>query len=48
MVRSRLQQELSLEIPQPELQTAAALRDFQAAEIETWWPIIRAANIKAE
>ena len=47
-VRLRLQQELSLEIPRPELQTSAALRAFQAAEIETWWPIIRAAKIKAE
>jgi tripartite-type tricarboxylate transporter receptor subunit TctC len=47
-VRRRLQQDLSLEIPQPELQTSAALRAFQAAEIETWWPIIHAAKIKAE
>ena len=47
-VRRRLQQELSLEIPRPELQTPAALRAFQAAEIEKWWPIIRASSIKAE
>jgi tripartite-type tricarboxylate transporter receptor subunit TctC len=47
-VRERLQQELSLEIPQPEMQTSDALRDFQAAEIEKWWPIIRAEKIKAE
>ena len=47
-MRSRLQRELNLEIPRPELQTTAALRAFQAAEIETWWPIIRAAKIKAE
>jgi tripartite-type tricarboxylate transporter receptor subunit TctC len=47
-VRRRLQQELSFEIPRPELQTSAALRAFQAAEIETWWPIIRAAKIKVE
>jgi tripartite-type tricarboxylate transporter receptor subunit TctC len=47
-VRARLQLELNLEIPQPELQTPDALRAFQAVEIETWWPIIRAAGIKAE
>jgi tripartite-type tricarboxylate transporter receptor subunit TctC len=48
VVRGRLQQELSLEIPRPELQTSAALRAFQTIEIETWWPIIRAAKIKVE
>ena len=47
-VRRRLQEELSLEIPRPDLQTPATLRAFQAAEIEKWWPIIRAAKIKAE
>ena len=47
-VRQRLQQELNLEIPPPEMQTSDALREFQKAEIEKWWPIIRAANIKAE
>ena len=26
----------------------AALAAFQAAEIEKWWPIIRAAGIKAQ
>jgi hypothetical protein len=29
-------------------QTPEALRAFQKAEIEKWWPIIKAANIKAE
>ena len=29
-------------------QTPDALRAYQAAEIEKWWPIIKAANIKAE
>jgi tripartite-type tricarboxylate transporter receptor subunit TctC len=47
-VRQRLQQELNLEIPAPEMQTPEALRAFQAAEIEKWWPIIRAAKITAE
>src|SRR5580704_6630208 len=35
-VRRRLQEELSLEIPRPDL--PATLRAFQAAEIEKWWP----------
>jgi tripartite-type tricarboxylate transporter receptor subunit TctC len=47
-VRQPLQQEFYLEIPRPEMQTSSALRNFQAAEIEKWWPIIRAAKIKAE
>jgi len=48
VVRRRLRQELSLEIPATEQQTPAALAAFQAAEIEKWWPIIKAAKIKAE
>jgi len=28
-------------------QTPEALRAFQRAEIEKWWPIIKEANIKA-
>jgi tripartite-type tricarboxylate transporter receptor subunit TctC len=27
-------------------QTPEALRAFQSAEIEKWWPIVRAANLK--
>jgi tripartite-type tricarboxylate transporter receptor subunit TctC len=46
-VRTRLTQELHLEIPD-HARTPAALGAFQKAEIEKWWPIIRAANIKAE
>jgi len=29
-------------------QTPQALGSFQKAEIEKWWPIIKAANIKGE
>ena len=29
-------------------QTPQALSAFQKAEIEKWWPIIKAANIKGE
>lgn len=29
-------------------QTPEALRAFHTAEIEKWWPIIKAANIRAE
>jgi tripartite-type tricarboxylate transporter receptor subunit TctC len=32
----------------PAQQSAAALGAWQKAEIEKWWPIIKAANIKAE
>jgi tripartite-type tricarboxylate transporter receptor subunit TctC len=40
--------DLGLEIPPREEQSPEALRALQKAEIEKWWPIIKAANIKAE
>jgi tripartite-type tricarboxylate transporter receptor subunit TctC len=40
--------ELGQETPPPERQTPAALKSHQTAEIEKWWPIVKAANIKAE
>jgi len=46
-VRKRLA-DLGLEIPPPEQQTPQALGGYQKAEIEKWWPIIKAANIKVE
>jgi tripartite-type tricarboxylate transporter receptor subunit TctC len=35
-------------IPPPNQQTPAALAVYQKAEIEKWWPIIKAANMKGE
>jgi tripartite-type tricarboxylate transporter receptor subunit TctC len=46
-VRARLAT-LGQEIPPPEQQTAAALAVHHKAEIEKWWPLIKAANIKSE
>jgi hypothetical protein len=46
-VRSRIA-DLGLEIFPREQQTPEALAAFQKAEIEKWWPIIKAANIKVE
>ena len=46
-VRQRLA-EIGQEIFPRELQTPAALAALQKAEIEKWWPIIKAANIKGE
>jgi tripartite-type tricarboxylate transporter receptor subunit TctC len=36
------------DIPTREQQTPQALGAFHRAEIEKWWPIVKAANIKAE
>jgi tripartite-type tricarboxylate transporter receptor subunit TctC len=38
--------DLGQDIPAPGQQTPEALRAFHKAEIEKWWPIIQAANIK--
>jgi tripartite-type tricarboxylate transporter receptor subunit TctC len=46
-VRARLT-DLGLEIFPREQQTPEALSAFQKAEIEKWWPIIKAAGIKGE
>jgi tripartite-type tricarboxylate transporter receptor subunit TctC len=40
--------DLGLDIPPSEQQTPQALATLQHAEIEKWWPIIKAANIKPE
>jgi tripartite-type tricarboxylate transporter receptor subunit TctC len=46
-VRARLIA-LGQDIPPPDMQTAEALAVYHRAEIEKWWPIIKAAGIKAE
>lgn len=40
--------DVGLEIPPLEQQTPQALAAYHKAEVEKWWPIIKAANIKVE
>jgi hypothetical protein len=46
-VRQRLI-DLGQDIPVEAQQTPEALAALQKAEIEKWWPIVKAAGIKAE
>jgi tripartite-type tricarboxylate transporter receptor subunit TctC len=46
-VRKRLT-DLGQIIPEPERRSLEALRAHQRAEIEKWWPIVKAARIKPE
>ena len=45
--RQRLS-DIGQEIPPREQQAPRPLRDYQKAEIDKWWPLIKAAGIKAE
>ena len=40
--------ELGIQITPLDQQSPEALRAFQKAEAERWWPIMKASNIKAE
>ena len=46
-LRKRLDAQSSV-VPPREQQTPEALAAFQKAEIEKWWPVIKAANIKVQ
>jgi tripartite-type tricarboxylate transporter receptor subunit TctC len=47
LVRKRLG-EIGVDIPPRDQQTPEALGALHRAEVEKWWPLIKAANIKAE
>lgn len=40
--------DLGIQISPRDLQSPEALRAFQKAEMERWWPIIKASNVRAE
>jgi tripartite-type tricarboxylate transporter receptor subunit TctC len=40
--------ELGTDVPPPEHQTPEWLAEFQRVEMQKWWPIVRAANIRGE
>jgi tripartite-type tricarboxylate transporter receptor subunit TctC len=46
-VRQKLEAQ-GFEIPPLEQQTPPALAAYQKAEIEKWWPVVKAADIKPE
>jgi hypothetical protein len=46
-VRKQLEN-LGLQMPPKDKLTPEAPRAWQKAEIEKWWPVIRAANVKVD
>jgi hypothetical protein len=46
-IRARLA-ELGLDVAAREQQTPQGLAEFFKAEVDKWWPILKAANIKGE
>jgi len=40
--------DLGQDVPARDQQTSAALANFQAAEIEKWWPIVKAMSLQAK
>jgi tripartite-type tricarboxylate transporter receptor subunit TctC len=40
--------DLGLDVAPPDQQSADGLATFQKVEIDRWWPIVKAANIKME
>ncbi|MGE0037910.1 MAG: tripartite tricarboxylate transporter substrate-binding protein [Xanthobacteraceae bacterium] len=47
-IQRRVTVDMGLDMPAPNMRTPDALGALQKAEIEKWWPIVKAANVKAQ
>ena len=48
VIQRRVTVDMGLDLPAPDMRTPEALGALQKAEIAKWWPIVKAANVKAE
>jgi tripartite-type tricarboxylate transporter receptor subunit TctC len=47
-IRRRVTVDMGLDLPAADMRTPAALGALQKAEIDKWWPIVKAANVKPQ
>jgi tripartite-type tricarboxylate transporter receptor subunit TctC len=47
-IKRRVTVDMGLDLPAADMRTPAALGALQKAEIDKWWPIVKAANVKPQ